>query len=269
MRLPCAVVAAWLTVIAAPVFAQQPEPQPDATELAKKTQNPVGDVTALPFQFNFNTGGDLGDETLLNLNFQPVIPFKLTDNWTMIARTIVPLYSVPSANGISYSGVGDIQQQLFVTPAHPGKLIWGVGPMFSFPTATALPVKTGSWAGGFSAVVLTMPGPWVIGALITQIWPMSDAGGEPETNVFLLQPFVNYNFGGGWALAYSPNITANWDASAGNQWTLPLGLGISRTTVFDSRPMTLSAQYYYNVTRPDGAAGQLLRISVSLLYPRK
>ena len=141
--------------------------------------------------------------------------------------------------------------------------------MFSFPTATALPVKTGSWAGGFSAVVLTMPGPWVIGALITQIWPMSDAGGEPETNVFLLQPFVNYNFGGGWALAYSPNITANWDASAGNQWTLPLGLGISRTTVFDGRPMTLSAQYYYNVTRPDGAAGQLLRISVSLLYPRK
>ena len=100
MRSACAVVAAWLTVIAAPVFAQQPEPPPDATELAKKTQNPVGDVTALPFQFNFNTGGDLGDETLLNLNFQPVIPFKLTDNWTMIARSIVPLYSVPGANGI-------------------------------------------------------------------------------------------------------------------------------------------------------------------------
>ena len=127
MRLAAAIVAAWLTVIAAPVFAQQPEPLPDATELAKKTQNPVGDLIAVPFQFNFNTGGDLGDETLFNLNFQPVIPFKLTDNWSMIARTIVPLYSIPSANGISYSGVGDIQEQLFVTPAHPGKLIWGVG----------------------------------------------------------------------------------------------------------------------------------------------
>jgi hypothetical protein len=33
--------------------------------------------------------------------------------------------------------------------------------------------------------------------------------------------------------------------------------------------MTLSAQYYYNATKPEGAAGQLLRISVSLLYPRK
>src|SRR5882672_2012506 len=125
MRWMRAVVAAWLVVVAVPASAQPPEAPPDATELAKKTQNPVGDVTSLPFQFNFNTGGDLGDQTLLNLNFQPVIPFKLTDNWSMIARTIVPLYSVPGANGISYSGVGDIQEQLFVTPAHPGKLIWG------------------------------------------------------------------------------------------------------------------------------------------------
>ena len=156
-----------------------------------------------------------------------------------------------------------------MTPAHPGKFIWGVGPMFSLPTATASPVKTGSWAGGFSAVGLTATGPWVVGALITQVWPMSDAGGEPETNAFLLQPFVNYNFGGGWALAYAPNITANWDASDGNEWTFPLGLGITRTTVFDGRPMSLGVQYYYNTTKPQGAAGQLLRLTVSLLYPRK
>ena len=261
-------VAAWLAGVAAPALAQTPE-ETDTTALAKKTQNPVGDVTTLPFQFNFNTGGDLGDQTLFNLNFQPVIPFKLTDNWSMIARTIVPVSSIPSANGISYSGVGDIQEQLFVTLAHPRRFIWGVGPMFSFPTATASPIKTGTWAGGFSAVGLTTAGPWVAGALITQVWPMSDAGGEPETNAFLLQPFVNYNFGGGWALAYAPNITANWDAIDGNRWTVPVGLGITRTTVFSGRPMSLGVQYYHNAKKPDGAAGQLLRITVSLLYPRK
>jgi hypothetical protein len=32
----------------------------DVAALAKATQNPVGDLTTLPFQFNFNTGGDLG-----------------------------------------------------------------------------------------------------------------------------------------------------------------------------------------------------------------
>jgi len=31
--------------------------------------------------------------------------------------------------------------------------------------------------------------------------------------------------------------------------------------------MTLGVPYHYNVERPDGTAGQTLRLSVSLLYP--
>jgi hypothetical protein len=54
-------VSAKLLLVGAPVFAQQTAPSPtaDVTALAKKTQNPVGDVTSVPFQFNFSTGGDL------------------------------------------------------------------------------------------------------------------------------------------------------------------------------------------------------------------
>src|SRR5262245_20510050 len=44
----------------------------DATELSKKTQNPVADLVSLPFQFNFNNGGALRDQTQMVLNFQPV-----------------------------------------------------------------------------------------------------------------------------------------------------------------------------------------------------
>jgi hypothetical protein len=40
-------------------------------------------------------------------------------------------------------------------------------------------------------------GPFVLGGLISQLWPLSDAGEEPETNHLTLQPFVNYNFGHG------------------------------------------------------------------------
>lgn len=59
--------------------AQAPqEPEHDVTALAKATQNPVGDLVSLPFQLNFNTGGDLEERTFFNLNFQPVIPFKVT-----------------------------------------------------------------------------------------------------------------------------------------------------------------------------------------------
>jgi hypothetical protein len=35
----------------------------------------------------------------------------------------------------------------------------------------------------------------------------------------------------------------------------------------DSRPTQLAVQYYYNVKRPDGGAGQTLRLVYSLLFP--
>ncbi|HKW00448.1 MAG TPA: hypothetical protein VJN96_11520 [Vicinamibacterales bacterium] len=257
--------------VAGPAAAQAPPSASDATSLAKQTQNPVSSLTSVPLQFNFNGGGDLKDQTLFNLNLQPVIPFRVTDKWNAIARTIVPINSVPAGPTTRYSGIGDIQEQLYFSPANPGKIIWGAGPMFSFPTATAAPMQTGTWAVGPGAVVLTTPGPWVVGGLVQQFWPMVDDPGDtdPRTDLFVLQPFVNYNFGPGWALGLAPIITANWDAESGQQWTVPLGVGITRVTMLGTRPMSVGIQYYYNVKRPDGAPAYQLRFVLSLLYPRK
>jgi hypothetical protein len=253
------------------VYAQQQQPAAaaDVTALAKQTQNPVGDLVSVPLQFNFNTAGDLEDATLFNLNIQPVIPFKAASGWNIIARAIVPIDNVPADDGVSYSGVGDIQLQLYATPAQPGSLIWGIGPVFSFPTATAFPLRSGTLAAGAAAVALTMKGPWVIGALVSQYWPVTDTGDEPETNLFVFQPAINYNFGHGWAMSFSPAITANWDAASGDQWTVPLGLGVTRTTVFSGRPINIGIQYFINAVRPEGSAERQLRFSMSLLYPKK
>jgi hypothetical protein len=210
--IPLAVFAgpAWATSAAAQA---PPEPAHDVNELAKKTQNPVGDLISVPFHFNFNTGGDLEDRTFLNLNFQPVIPFKLNDDWHVIARTIVPINSIPGAEGQRFSGIGDIQEQLFITPARPGGIIWGLGPVLSLPTATATPVETGTWAAGVGGVIVKMTGNWVLGGLLSQFWPLHDSGDEPESDLLVFQPFINYNFGKGWAASFSPVISANWDAA--------------------------------------------------------
>jgi hypothetical protein len=260
-RIEGLVVGTALVMGASPLSAQ------DATELAKQTQNPVANLISIPFQFNFNTGGDLEDRTLLNLNVQPVIPFALTPNVNVIARTIVPVNSIPGPGGTRSSGVGDIQEQLFLTPAKSGSFVWGVGPTLSFPTATVTGGETGTWGLGVSGVVVHTTGRFVLGAVVSQLWPMADSGGDPKTDLFTTQPFVNYNFGRGWALGLGPVITANWNASEGNEWTVPLGLGITRTTVFNRRPMNVGIQYYYNVERPDGAAAQQLRFIIALLYP--
>ena len=254
-----------------PVFsgAQQQEQEQDSTALAKQTQNPVSSLVSVPFQFNFNTGGGIKDETIFNLNIQPVIPIKLNSRWNLIARTIIPLNSYPGLDGLRSSGVGDIQEQLFLTPAKPGGMIWGFGPNFSLPTSTAAPAQTGTWAMGPGFVALKMTGPWVVGAVASQYWPLTDANGSPETNLFVLQWFVNYNFGKGWAISASPVNTANWDAVSGQRWTVPLGMGITRTFVFNRQPMSLGVQYYRNVERPSGAPGNQLRFQLSLLFPLK
>src|SRR5215203_1245922 len=244
------------------------KPEDEATRLAKATQNPVADLVSLPFQFNFNTGGGFDDGTFFNLNFQPVVPVKgVLQKYTIILRTIVPYLSIPTPAGTRQGGLGDVQAQLFATPAKSGKIIWGVGPVFSFPTATNDLSRSGSWAIGPTAVVLTMTGPWVLGGLINNLWTFADEGGPPEVNQFTMQPFVNYNFGKGWAVSSAPLITANWDAPGGEEWTVPLGAGISKTTSFNRRPMSFAVQYYHNVEHPTASAGDQLRVQVSFLYP--
>jgi hypothetical protein len=242
--------------------------QQAAGDLAKATRNPVGDLLALPFQFNFNSGGGVRDgRTIYNLNFQPVVPF-VGKNWTIIARTIVPYLNIPGPGTERVTGIGDIQEQIYLTPRKPGALIWGLGPIFSFPTATNDLATTGAWAMGPTMVLLKMTGPWVVRGLANNLWTFSDNDdAEPATNAFLVQPFVNYNFGVGWSLSFAPIITANWDAESGQQWTVPLGLGISKVTAIGQRPTQLSIQYYNNVERPDTGPEHQLRLVVSLLFP--
>jgi len=187
------------------------------TELAKKTQNPVADLISVPFQnnFNFNTGPE--NRTVWLLNVQPMIPINLTDHWNLITRIIMPIINQPSlAPGIDHAfGLGDINPTLFFSPVGSEKFIWGVGPTFTFPTASNRLLGSGKYSAGPSAVALTMQGPWVIGALVNNQW--SFAGwGKDEFNELLLQPFVNYNFGEGWYAVTAPILTADWTAAKGN-----------------------------------------------------
>jgi hypothetical protein len=245
--------------------------QQEALRLAiiKTSQNPVGNITVVPFQNNFNYG--VGPYTRLqyNLNVQPVVPIMLSTNMTLIARTIFPIVNQPSAappsvcaspNGCpSTFGIGDTQEQLFFAPkTKPGQLIWGVGPIFQAPTGSVGP----------DAVALIMPGKFVIGTLVTQLWSVAGPSSRPDLSVFFLQPFINYNLKNGWALSTSPNITANWSA-AQNRWAVPLGGGVARTFKDGDQLMSLAVSYYTYVTRPLGSPQTNLKISWSLLWPVK
>ncbi len=116
---------------ATPLAAQATTPQPttppaaDVTALAKEQQNPISSLVSMPLQNNFNTGGGLEDRTQFLLNAQPVLPFKLSDRWNVVSRTVLPIVSAPGPDDSRYSGIGDIQQQLYLTPSK-GRTITGV-----------------------------------------------------------------------------------------------------------------------------------------------
>ncbi len=265
---------------AASLTALTPQQQ-QALQLAiiKTSQNPVGNITIVPFQNNFNYGYGPYARFQYNLNVQPVIPIMLAPQMTLIARTILPLFNQPSsappsvcASGFgcpSTFGLGDVQEQLFFAPkTKPGALIWGVGPIFQFPAASPGTLGAGKWAAGPDAVALVMPSNWVIGALLTQLWSYAGQTNRAAVNSFLVQPFINYNIKGGWAISTAPTITANWTA-AQNKWAVPVGGGISRTFKDDGQLMSLAIVYYTYVVRPVAAPQTNLKITWSLLWPVK
>ena len=72
------------------------------------------------------------------LNFQPVIPFKLSEDWNLITRTIVPIIHQPSlAKGdTSDNGLGDVNPTFFFATSVAKDVLVGFGPTFTLPTSS-------------------------------------------------------------------------------------------------------------------------------------
>jgi hypothetical protein len=248
------------------------EPGEDRTEeLARAVQNPVASMISLPFQNNTNFNFGPRNKTQNVLNIQPVIPFQMTDKWNLITRTILPVVSQPAffRGQDRKNGIGDTLFTAFFSPRDSGRWIWGAGPAILLPTSSDDRLGPGEWGAGPAGVVLTMQGPWVIGSLVSNVWSFTHDDSEDKVNVFTWQPFVNYNFGGGWYLVSSPIITANWEADNDNKWTVPLGGGMGRVFRVGEQNMNAQMQAFYNVENPDDFGPEWqLRLQLQFLFPK-
>jgi hypothetical protein len=249
------------------VSAAQPASEED---LAKETQNPVSDLISVPFESNFNFGVGPNDDLQYILYVQPVVPFRLSEDWNLITRTIIPLIDQPELGpGVGdVFGLGDIQLSQFLSPAKSGALIWGIGPIFQFPTATDDALGSDKWSAGPTAAALTIRGPWVAGALVNHLWSFAGDDDRADVNQTLIQPIVNYNLPGGWFLTSVPYITANWETDGDDRWTVPIGIGVGKVHRFGTQPVSLELAAYYNAVRPDDAAEWTLRFRINLLFPK-
>ena len=109
--------------------------------------------------------------------------------------------------------------------------------------------------------------PWVYGFLANNVWSVG-SGSDASYNNFLLQPFLNYNFEGGFYLTSAPIVTADWKADNSQRWTVPLGGGVGKIFHFGKLPVNTQLSAYYNVAHPDNAANWQLRFQVQLMFPK-
>jgi len=239
----------------------------DADGLAKAAQNPLATMVTLPLQANWNNGAGPEERVFFNLNIQPVVPIP-GEKWNVITRTILPVNSAPKGETDSTFGLGDTLFQMFFSPVSSGNLTWGVGPVFSLPTASnPEALGTGKWSVGATGVLFYSRGKWTMGGVSSNIWSVAGDGDRDDVNFFTLQYFLNYNLGKGWAIGTAPVITANWEADSDNRWTIPWGLQVSKVTKIGKQPVNLLLGYYKNSERPDMGAESQVRFQLNFLFP--
>ncbi len=247
-------------------------------DLAKKSQNPVGNIISVPIEY-WHYDGMANDSSVDALVIKPVYPLGF-EKVTLINRFIVPFLGIDAnipgqdygnvsipATSAKESGLGNIQYQALFTPAAPGRVIWGAGPVFDFPTNTD-GLGSDKWSAGAAFLALTMPGNWVVGALVQNMWSFAGPDDASDVNKFTFQYFVNYNLSNGWYLTSTPIMTADWEKPSDQQWTIPVGGGIGKLASFGKQPVDFKLQAFSIVESPDGGPEWSLMFAVKFLFPK-
>lgn len=247
--------------------------QPSAEELALKLSNPTAPVMTVGNNFDFVMfDGDLdgaSNETSFRYTFQTVFPFKRDDGSSVFFRPAIPIFfgePVPRAGG-GFDSVGtelgDMGFDLSYGKTTSTGMILGAGVAGTLPTATDDRLGKDLWGLGPELLVGKI-GKWgaVVGVLSHQ-WDLGGSG-DGSINITSLNYVYAFQLGGGWQLSSAPAITYNHDAQDGQEWTVPLGVGIARTTVINGRPWKFQLQYWNYVERGDVFAPEhQFRISIS------
>ena len=251
----------------------------NADNLAKKSQNPVGDIVSLPVEMHHYDGMADGKASMNALFIKPVYPVKV-GNFNLINRAIIPVVSLdanagnndfgpiqPPLNFDAERGLGNIQYQGFFSPQEAGKVIWGVGPVVEVPTHQN-DLGSDQWSAGVSAVALAMPGNWVVGGLVQNIWSITDKDHASDINKFTFQYFINYNLNNGWYLTTTPINTANWEKDGSDRWTIPIGGGVGRLVRFGKQPVDFKLQAFGYAQRPEDGPQWNMQFMVKFLFPK-
>jgi hypothetical protein len=248
----------------------QPKTYTDAEEqsIALELTNPVANLISVPIQNNFDFGGGFeGKGLTYSLVAQPVLPIRLNSQWNLIARTIIPFADLNNVLPTRQTGLGDIVQQFFLSPSQPTSsgIVWGAGPVFSYPTATNHFTGSGQWGAGPSGVVVRLAGDWTNFLLVSHLWGIAPPSDRRPLNITLIQPAVAYTFPTHTTVFVSSESSYDWTR---RQWVVPLQLGGNQLLLWNGQLFQLGGLVRYYAEKPQGGADWGFQLRLTLVFPK-
>lgn len=259
--------------------AGQPAPPPEvslspesARKLAQAIANPLADVATLSFQFNWDSGVGPDHSLRTILNVQTQVPNKLSEDWILVSRFLLPLVSQPALvrGGEPTFGFGDVLFSLFLSPSRATHLVWGIGPAFGLPMSSDVRLSDGTWqVGAFGGAVL-VEGPWQFGVVAEQLWPFADAGDiqtDHASHTFL-QPLITYTGARAVTFTLDGQTAIDWPAHGDRRTTIPITFLVSKLRLgFLPVSPQIGGSVFLNT--PTGGPDWSLRLAFVVVVPRR
>jgi hypothetical protein len=208
--------------------------------------------------------------------FQPILPVPLfgegAKRWNFITRPTIPvLFSASVPTGLDNfdrrGGVGDIQVPTVIAPP-TGNWILGAGPAFLLPTSSDDAFGRDQWGIGPAGVVGYATPAATFGVFAQYYVGIGSTGdrepGLPDASYLNLLYFLSVNLANAWQFGFSPTITYDARATAGNRWNVPVGMMVAKTTLLGKLPVKFNFGLEYSVVSQD-AYGERAKLVLEVI----
>ena len=241
------------------------------SSLASTATNPIGNLIQFQLQNVFIPNSWDSSGYANQFFIQPVVPIKLHNDVfpILITRTTIPIVTTPDPKGpvSRTTGSGDIVfLTAFVNNQKWG--MWGVGPTFTFPTASDSRTGSEKWQVGPTVVVfVTKFKPWQFGALVYSQHSFAGTSHRSTVSKLFWQPIVVRHFDKGW-YAGLPDIASTINLRNGENTLNFTGLRVGKVTKIGKQPINVFLQPWYTPVH-EGAAGKWnIKLNITFLFPQ-
>ena len=253
-------------------------------QIALELSNPVTGLRSVAIDIEYRTyQGDLpgaNDQSGYRTVIAPSWPIELSNGKLLLLRATIPVYGgqpywkpiwyldyaeflirqLPyideTTGGFSegHGHLGAVGFDIGYGGVNDNGFISMVGIANVAPTSDDQSARRGHWLIGPELALGQVTSWGLYGARAKHLTNI-DGTGEQEvdydTNETTLELFFAYGLGSGWQIESNPVILYDWEAVSGNEWNIPVALGVSKTMMLGNTPMKLALELQKFVVSTD------------------